>query len=602
MLLILRTLRRLVPLLPERTQRFLGWYIAGTSALALVDVVAIALLAISLGSMVSGNDIDLPVVGSIGPDSYFWFLLTISLVVIAKAVLSLALQWFATRRFATFELEIGDRLFDAYIRAPWTDRLSKNTAQLVRLADVGIGNTIGGFLLPVLTLPTLLVTSVSVVAVIVIAEPVTALVTIAYLGSLAVIQARVISKRAVQAGRVNRDYSFKVASLMTDMVSALKEITLRDKAGEVARVVHENRFHSTRARANIHFIGAVPRFVLDAGLIGGFLLVGGLAYALNGPEGALASVALFGVAGFRLVPALSSLQAILTTTQANSAHVQSVLDDIAQSRDYIERAEVIGHDPIEGEPSVLTFEAAAFTYPLSEVPAIADVTLRIPLGTSVGIVGSSGSGKTTLVDMLLGLLSPTEGRIALDEADLDDVMAAWRARVGYVPQDVALFDGTIAQNVALAWSGALDYERVERALRRAQLWDVVERREGGVNARIGDRGMALSGGQRQRLGIARALYNDPIVLVLDEATSALDTKTESDVVQAIRSLKGEMTVISVAHRLATIRDNDLVVFLSEGRLIAQGSFDEVRRAVPEFATQASLAGLDRPTDGSASPE
>ncbi|MER3393473.1 MAG: ATP-binding cassette domain-containing protein, partial [Microcella pacifica] len=173
---------------------------------------------------------------------------------------------------------------------------------------------------------------------------------------------------------------------------------------------------------------------------------------------------------------------------------------------------------------------------------------------------------------------------------------------GYVPQDVALFDGTIAQNVALAWSGALDYERVERALRRAQLWDVVERREGGVNARIGDRGMALSGGQRQRLGIARALYNDPIVLVLDEATSALDTKTESDVVQAIRSLKGEMTVISVAHRLATIRDNDLVVFLSEGRLIAQGSFDEVRRAVPEFATQASLAGLDRPTDGSASPE
>ena len=592
MLLILRTLRQLVPLLPARTQRFIWWYAIATSSLALVDVAAIALLAIALGSMVAGADIQLPLVGAISAENYVWFLLSISIVVIVKAFLSLVLQWFATRRFALFELEIGDRLFDAYIRAPWTDRLSKNTAQVVRLADVGIGNTIGGFLLPVLTLPTLIVTATSVVIVIVIADPVTALITILYLGGLALVQARVLSKRAVQAGRVNRDYSFRVATLMTDMMSALKEITLRDKAREVAGVVHDNRIHSTRARANIHFISAVPRFVLDAGLIGGFLLVGGIAYLLNGPQGALASVALFGIAGFRLVPSLTSLQSILTVTQSNSPHVQAVLDDIAQSRSYIERAEVIGHEPIEGEPRLLRFENAGFTYPSSDAPAISGISLSIPLGTSVGIVGSSGSGKTTLVDMLLGLLSPTEGRLMLDDADLDDVMGAWRSRVGYVPQDVALFDGTIAQNVALSWSSTIDAERVERALRRAQLWEVVEKREGGIHARVGDRGMALSGGQRQRLGIARALYDDPLVLVLDEATSALDTKTESDVVKAIRSLQGEMTVISVAHRLAIIRDNDLVVFLADGELVAQGTFDEVRRAVPAFATQASLAGLD----------
>jgi len=156
--------------------------------------------------------------------------------------------------------------------------------------------------------------------------------------------------------------------------------------------------------------------------------------------------------------------------------VQAVLEDIAQSRVYIERAEVIGHDPIAGEPRTLRIEGAAFTYPSSEAPAISGVDLEIVLGTSVGIVGSSGSGKTTLVDMLLGLLSPTEGRIMLDEQNLDDVMAAWRSRVGYVPQDVALFDGTVAQNVALTWSGELDLERVERALRRAQLWEVVQKR------------------------------------------------------------------------------------------------------------------------------
>lgn len=591
MLLIIGILRELVPLLPSNARRFIGWYVAATSLIALVDVVAIALLAVSLGSMVTGAEIPLPLIGTITPDTYVWLVVGISLVIVAKAVVSLLLQWYATRRFATFELEIGDRLFNAYIKASWTDRLGKNTAQLVRLADVGIGNTIGGFLLPVLLLPTLLVTSVAVIIVIIIAEPLTALVTITYLGSLALVQARVLSKRAVQAGRVNRDYSFRVASLMTDMVSALKEITLRDKAGEVAEVVHANRIHSTRARANIHFISAVPRFVLDAGLVGGFLLVGGVAYLTGGPAAALSSVALFGVAGFRLVPSLTSLQSILTTTQANSPHVRAVLIDIEQSREHLARAEVIGKQPIVGEPRVLSFEAAGFTYPSSGRAAVRNLSLEIPLGTSVGIVGSSGSGKTTMVDMLLGLLSPNEGRLMLDDANLDDVMAAWRTRVGYVPQDVALFDGTIAQNVALSWSTKLDADSVERALRRAQLWDVVQQREGGMNARVGDRGMALSGGQRQRLGIARALYNDPLVLVLDEATSALDTKTEDDVVKAIRSLQGEMTVISVAHRLATIRDNDLICFLADGELVAQGSFTEVRRAVPEFDTQAKLAGL-----------
>lgn len=591
MLPIIRTFRRLVPLLPERARRFIAVYIASTTALAIIDVVALALLAIALGSMVVGRDIELPIVGAIAPENYVWFLLVISVVVIIKAVLNLVVQWWATRRFASFELEIGNRLFGAYIRAPWTDRLGKNTAQLVRLADVGIGNTTSGFLLPILALPALLMTALSVVVVIIVAEPLTALITISYLGGMALLQARVLARRTVQAGQVNRDYSFRVASLMSDMVSALKEITLRDKAAEVAGVVHANRTHSTRARANINFISAVPRFVLDAGLIGGFLLVGGVSYLVSGPQGALASVALFGVAGFRLVPSLTSLQSVLTTTQANLPHVKAVLDDIAQAAAYLERAEVVGREPITGTPQILRFDRAGFTYPGTTTAAVSGVDLSIPLGSSVGIVGSSGSGKTTLVDMMLGLLSPTEGRIMIDDADLDDVMAAWRARVGYVPQDVALFDGTVAQNVALSWSNDIDEPRVERALRRAQLWDVVAQREGGIRARVGDRGMALSGGQRQRLGIARALYGDPLVLVLDEATSALDTKTEDDVVTAIRSLEGEVTVISVAHRLATIRECDLICFLADGKLVAQGSFAEVRAAVPEFDTQARLAGL-----------
>jgi ATP-binding cassette subfamily C protein len=160
-----------------------------------------------------------------------------------------------------------------------------------------------------------------------------------------------------------------------------------------------------------------------------------------------------------------------------------------------------------------------------------------------------------------------------------------------VPQDVAIFDGTIAQNVALSWGEDIDMDKVRDALARAQLLDAVLERPGGLDSKVGERGLALSGGQRQRLGIARALFADPLVLVMDEATSALDTKTESDVTAALRALRGEVTLVAVAHRLATIRHADQVCFMSEGRVVATGSFDDLVRDVPEFAVQASLAGL-----------
>ncbi|WP_341954149.1 ABC transporter ATP-binding protein [Salinibacterium sp. TMP30] len=591
MKLILRTLRELVPLLPERAQRFLWGYIAASTSLAILDIAALGLLAVSLSSMVANLPVKLPIVGAVPTENYVWIVLTVSLLIITKSILSISLQWVATRRFASYELEIGDKLFNAYIRAPWSDRLKRSTAQLVRLADVGIANTISSFLLPAMTMPTLVITAVSIFAVLVIAQPATALITVLYLGAMAVLLAVVVSRKSVQAGRANRDYSFAVATLMTDMVSALKEITLRNKASEVAEVVHANRIYTTRARANINFLSAVPKFVLDAALIGGFLLVGGFAYVEGGLADALAAIAIFGVAGFRLVPALTGFQSVLTVTHASSPHVQAVIDDIYQSRVYIERAETIGHDPIGEAPRSLELENVSFTYEGSSMPAIDDVNLSIPLGSTLGLVGSSGAGKSTLVDILLGLLVPSDGSIELDGEPLENVLASWRARVGYVPQDVAIFEGSIAQNVALVWNTDFDAERVESALRRAQLWTTVESRPEGMNSAVGERGMSLSGGQRQRLGIARALYSDPLILVLDEATSALDTKTESDVAAAIRSLRGEITIVSVAHRLSTIRDNDQVCFMQDGRVVAVGTFEELVAQVPEFAEQAALAGI-----------
>ncbi|UOQ89836.1 ABC transporter ATP-binding protein/permease [Agromyces endophyticus] len=588
---VLSAYRSMLPLLPTGARRFLWVYVVISSALAVLDIAALMLLAVSLTGMVQGKPLQLPFIGAIEPDSTIWLLVVVCSLIVVKSILAAGLQWIATRRFAAYELRIGDQLFDAYITAPWTERLRRNTAQLVRLADVGIAAIIGGFLIPLITLPSMLATFVAVVVVLVVSQPMTAAITLVYLGLIALLLYWLVSRRATVAGRVNRDYSFKVAELMTDMVSALKEITLRGSARSVAEVVHDNRIHTTRARANLSFLGAVPRFVFDAALVGGFLLIGGFAWLIGGPAEAFSAIALFGVAGFRLVPSLTGFQSVVTQTQASVPIVTAVIRDIRDAEGHTLAAEELGRQPLGSAPKRLELRDVAFTYPGTSLEAVHAIDLDVPLGSSLGLVGSSGAGKSTLVDVLLGLLTPTRGSVTIDGTPLHDVLRDWRSRVGYVPQEVALFAGSVAQNVALTWTTDFDEDRVRRALERAQLLEVIESRPGGIHAPVGDRGMSLSGGQRQRLGIARALYDDPLVLVMDEATSALDTKTESEVARAIRELHGSVTVIAIAHRLSTIRESDQVCFMRDGTIVASGTFDEVVRDEPDFAEQAALAGL-----------
>lgn len=588
---IARTLRRLLPFLPRSARRFLVVFSLVSAGLAIIDVVALMLLALTLASVISGSPLSLPLIGEVDEAQVLWLVLILALTVIGKSAANVWLQWIATRRFAAYELAIGQELFGAYIRASWTDRLSRNSAQIVAMTDSGIANVVAGFLLPLTTLLGLLVTSVGVVAVIVFAQPVTALVTVVYLGGIAMLQYVVLSGKTRQAGRVARDSSLRVAALISGMVASLKEITLRDKADEVSEVVRRNRAQTAQARANASFLSAVPRFIFDAAIIGGFVIVGGAAFLFGGREEAIAAIALFGIAGFRLVPSLTGFQAVITRTTTSVPYVDAVVADIDASVKFLADREVLGKAPLPGQPQVLELTDVTFTFPGSQVPAVRDVDLRVPMGSSIGIAGSSGAGKSTLIDLLLGLLTPTAGQIRIDGLPLEEVMYAWRKHVAYVPQEVTLFDGTIAQNIALTWGDEVDMVRVEQAARRAQMWSVIEQRADGLNARVGERGLTLSGGQRQRLGIARALYTDPLVLVLDEATSALDTKTESDVAAAIRDLRGDVTVIAVAHRLSTIRDSDVVMFMKDGTVAAQGEFTAVVAQSPEFAAQARLAGL-----------
>lgn len=585
------TLSELMPLLPAKARRFFWFFGVLSALLALLDTVALLIITLVLTQVVSGGSLSIPVIGSIPAERTVPLLLMAAVIMILKALLNIGLQWFATRRFAQFEQDIGGHLFTAYIRAPWTERLKRSSPEIVRMIDVGIANTMTGVLIPTTQIPTHILTFLGALAVVLFAEPVTGLVAMAYLVGIALILYAWISRKSYQAGRVNRVAGAKLVSLVTEMITALKEITLRDKADEVAGTIFEYRRQAAVSRSNIRFLGTVPRFVIDIALIGGVIVVGLVAFWQGGMDTALVSVAVFAIGGFRMVPALTAMQAAFNQINAAIPHAESVARDIRSAREYVHNAETIGHDPIDWEPRELEFRNVEFTYPAAIETAVTGIDLTIPIGSSLGIVGSSGAGKSTLVDILLGLLSPSVGTVELDGRDVTNILAAWRRKVGYVPQDVAIFDGTVAQNVALTWSGDIDLERVHASLERAQLLETVIARPNGFQERVGERGLAFSGGQRQRLGIARALYSDPLVLVLDEATSALDTTTEAAIAAAIHQLHGEITVISVAHRLSTIRNYDQIAFMKLGGIDALGTFDEVVRDSTDFAMQASLAGL-----------
>lgn len=585
-------LKALLPLLPKGAQRYFVGYMVATTAITGLDAIAMALLAVVIGPAITGGSITLPLVGQL-PISYAPLLALIALgSIILKSVLYVILHWFATRRFAKYEQEIGDRLFHAYINSSWEERSKRTVAEITRIADAGIANTMAGFLLPLSRVPSSFFTFVVVLGVLVVVDPITSLIALIYLSLVALVVHRVVTKRVLEAGRVGLEFSYKVANLMTEMIDALKELSLRNRLDEVASLVSSNRARAVRARANGSFLSVLPGFAFEAALIGGVLIIGAASYFQGGMQAALASVALFAATGFRLIPALTGVQAGLVQAAASSPAALDVVGDLTSTETDMRTSKTPEDTALlAAVPRIFEIKNVHFRYPGAENDVIRGLSLQVPLGSSVGIVGPSGAGKSTLIDLILGLSQPSSGGISLDGEPLKAVLRQWRGRVGYVPQRVALFDGSIAQNVALSWTDDIDRERVMDALKRAQLDGLVSERAGGIDEKIGERGVSLSGGQQQRLGIARALYTDPLVLVLDEATSSLDTKTEDEVTKAIRNLQGQVTLISVAHRLSTIKDYDQICYLDDGIIEAQGSFAEVARAHLAFGEQVNLAGL-----------
>ena len=564
-----------------------------TALLSLFDVAAMSLLALTISAVAGETGVTLPVVGELPPDASVMLILVACALIIIKSVLAVWVHRIATQQFAVYELEIGKRLFRAYLTSTWEERSKRSTIEFTRIADTGISVAISGMILSLLTVPGNVLTIILTMAVLVVAQPLTALLALVYLSVVALILNRLVSQRTLDAANTDLVVSHRIARLLTEMVDSLKELTLRNRLEDVQRVVADHRREAVDARARKAFLSVIPRYGYEAALIGGFVLIGGAAYVTGGASAAVVAVALFAAAGMRLIPALTGIQASMISASASIPWVRDVVDDLrgaeANPRDALAGTDAMA---MPEHPRILEAVDLTFLYPGTSRSVLRNLRLSVPLGSTLGIVGPSGSGKSTLIDLLLGLRTPTSGYLTVDGIPIEDVIHTWRSRIGYVPQRVTLFDGTIGQNIALTWDDDYDRDKVLEVIAKAQLTSLIEDREHGIDGRIGERGATLSGGQQQRLGIARALYSDPLVLVLDEATSALDTKTEDDLVRALKRLEGEVTIVAVAHRISTIKDYDQICYLDQGTVLGIGPFHELAQKVPQFGHQVSLAGLD----------
>jgi ATP-binding cassette subfamily C protein len=348
---------------------------------------------------------------------------------------------------------------------------------------------------------------------------------------------------------------------------------------------HVRRF--TEALRSLSFLSALPRFVIDTLAVTAMVAIAAILLSRGEDmQSILPILGMFALAAVRLIPSTSRLSSSLAQVRYRYASVEVIYQELLALRQRpSEPLPGLDVEPVSPLPfrQALTIDHVSYRYPDAAKPAVSDLSLEIQQGQWVGIIGQTGAGKSTLVDLILGLLVPISGTIRVDGRDLRDNLTAWQRNIGYVPQTVYLIDDSVRCNVAFGVpQGEIDDKRVWEALRAAQVDHIVQSLPGELDATVGESGDRLSGGERQRLGIARALYRDPGVLVIDEATANLDPGTEAAIVEAIGNLKGEKTIIVISHRPAFIKGCDCIYMLAKGRLQNRGGYTELLANDPVF--------------------
>jgi len=511
------------------------------------------------------------------PESFLFFLGVMVLVLFISTLSFKALTTYAIHRFSNMRLHsMACRLLWAYLRQPFVFFLNRNTADLSKSILMEVTQVAQGVLVPSMKLLSGTVVSIAILGLLLFIDPLLSIIVATVLGcAYAIIY---IFTRSL-LGRIGKDRLLANQQrfiLATEALSGIKELRLMGRERAYLERFRDPSERFARHQATNKVIGELPILAIQAVAFGGVLLM--ILYLMGrykGVEGAMPLIALYAFAGYRLLPAFQDIFRNLTQLRFALPALDLLYDDLSLKEGKIRKN--TRPEPLHLTESI-RLESVTYRYPGAESDALSDVSLTTQAGSIIGFVGSTGAGKSTVVDLILGLLEPTHGQILVDGQPLvGNCVAAWQQTLGYVPQSIYLTDDTVAANIAFGIPKQhIDLQAVERAARAAHIDQFIAKElPHGYDTVIGERGIRLSGGERQRLAIARALYHDPDVVVFDEATSALDNATEKSVMEAIKELRGLKTVILIAHRLTTVRECNRIFLLERGKLMGEGSFDEL---------------------------
>jgi ABC-type multidrug transport system fused ATPase/permease subunit len=614
-----KSVRSALQLLGRRERRLLGVATIFQMSLGLLDLAGIALVGVVATVMVSAvQATELPtwlegilqtlglanltksqLIGVMG--------LAAALALVSKTVISA----YMTRKIIDFlagqQAKVSARLARALLSRPLLDVQRWSTAEVLYALSAGTGaaviGVLGSTVVGLAEIFLFLIVAISLFIV----DPLLTVIAGTIFGVILFFLQVVLGRKSAANARRLADAAIGTTSAVQEALLTYREATVLNR-----RELYVERFEklvviSARATGGNQYILEVPKYVLETTLILSSFGLALIQFITKDLAAAAATVALFLTAGFRIIPAMLRLQAAGINIRNGAEGARSTFEladflewnpvsraEPAASGLPLDRAKIksmvaAGHGDFRPEVVV---SHVSVTYRGTTEPALIDASLAIPPGDSVALVGSTGAGKSTLADVILGVIDPDVGTVTISGVSPRQAIDKWPGAMAYVPQTVALVEGTIRDNVALGLPReAIDDDRVWEALERAHLAHFLRDSREGIDTFIGERGIRLSGGQRQRLGIARALYTRPLLLVLDEATSALDSETEQAIVQTLEELEGSVTTITIAHRLATVRRADQLLYLREGRIVAHGDFSAVRSEVPDFDRQAALLGL-----------
>jgi ABC-type multidrug transport system fused ATPase/permease subunit len=574
--------------------------------LSLLDLLGVALVGVlgalaitGVGSRKPGNRVS-SVLELIGiqdrplQQQAFVLGLLAATVLVVKTLLSVILlrkvTFFLSRRGAV----VTSRLLSRLLAQPLTKLQSRSMQHTLYLVNQGVTSITMGVLnttVQVISDGSLLIILIAGLFVV---DPVIALSTLGIFVSAAWILYMLLVVKSKNLGVSEAKLNIENAEKTLEVLNSYREIIVRNRRSYYAREIGRIRLLSANNAAERTFMPNISKYLIELTLVIGTLGISATQFILNDAAHAVAVLSVFMAASTRIAPAVLRMQqgALFIKTQLGIAEpALDLIEELAEVSEIENVDDEIHFDHVGFTPSV-NLKDVTFSFPDKEIQAVDGVSLTISPGDVIAIVGPSGAGKTTLVDLMLGVLEPSSGKVSISGQSPLNAIAMWPGAIGYVPQDVMITNGTIISNIGMGFpQDSIPEERVIEAIRLAQLEDFLANLDQGIYAPVGDRGTSISGGQRQRIGIARAMFTRPKLLILDEATSSLDGETEASITSAIQSLKGNVTVVLIAHRLSTVREADLVVYMEAGKLIASGSFEEVRKKVPDFDRQAQLMGL-----------